>query len=155
VRLRFGHGAERLDLRPDGSATNGRTRIARESGVLRMDRPQENQSSRLIPRDGTPLPDIAGRWRCAELDAELHVADAGGVLYGAFAGFLGTSRMEMLEPIGEDLWALPCPRALDHTPPGDWTIAVRREDGRPVAIELGCWLARRLTYERVGSGGSP
>ncbi len=155
VRLRFGHSAERLDLQPDGSATNGRTHIRRDSGGLRMDRPQENQSSHLIPRDGTPQPDIAGRWRCAELDAELHVEDAGGALYGAFAGFLGTSRMELLEPVGEDLWALPCPRALDHTPPGDWTLAVRREAGRPVAIELGCWLARRLTYDRVGSGGSP
>jgi len=29
----------------------------------------------------------------------------------------------MLEPVGPDVWLLPCPRALDHTPPGDWTLA--------------------------------
>ena len=36
--------------------------------------------------------------------------------------------MELLEPVGGDVWALPCPRALDHTPPGDWTLAFRRDD---------------------------
>ena len=87
----------------------------------------------------------------AELDAELRIADAGGVPYGGFAGFLGAGRMELLDPIGPDLWALPCLRALDHTPPGDWTLAVRRDDrDRPVAVEVGCWLARGLLYERDG-----
>jgi len=156
VRLRFGHGAsEMLDLQEDGSATNGRTRLHQESDALWMDRPQENFRSRLIPRQGEPARDIAGRYRCAELDAELHIADAGGALYGAFTGHLGQSRMEQLEPVGIDLWALPCWRALDHTPPGDWTIAVRREEGRVTGVELGCWLARRLSYERVGSAGAP
>ncbi len=149
VRLRYGQGPERLDLRGDGSATNGRTRL-RWDGALVMERPQDNHVARLIPADGVPRADIAGRWRCDELDAELHIEDAGGVPYGAFAGFLGRSRMELLEPVGRDLWALPCPRALDHAPPGDWTLAVQRDgDGAPLAIELGCWLARRLTYVRA------
>ena len=78
------------------------------------------------------------------------MTDAGGVLYAAFSGFLGQGRMEMLEPIGEDLWALPCPRALDHTPPGDWTLAVRRDEtGRATGLTLGCWLARGLEYRLV------
>jgi D-aminopeptidase len=59
--------------------------------------------------------------------------------------------MEMLEPIARDVWALPCPRALDHTPPGDWTLAFRRDGaGRVGDIRLGCWLARDLTYTRIG-----
>jgi D-aminopeptidase len=59
--------------------------------------------------------------------------------------------MEQLEPIGADVWALPCPRALDHSPPGDWTLAFRRDGARGITgIELGCWLARRLPYARVG-----
>jgi D-aminopeptidase len=150
LRLRYGQGPERLDLQPDGSATNGRTRLHWD-GALVMTRPQDNHVARLLPADAEPRADIAGRWHCAELDAALRLEDAGGVLYGAFEGFLGRSRMELLEPMGRDLWALPCPRALDLAPPGDWTLAVRRgEDGRPEAIELGCWLARRLTYERVG-----
>ena len=83
-------------------------------------------------------------------DAVLTVEDTGGVLYGAFSGFLGHGRMELLDPIAEDLWALPCPRALDHTPPGDWTLSVQRDaDGRVAEILLGCWLARGLRYRRV------
>jgi D-aminopeptidase len=151
VRLRYGHVAERLDLQPDGTAGTDGTRLRMDGGELWMDRPPENRSFRLLPADGTPQPDIAGRYRCDELDAELTVADAGGVLYGGFSGFLGQGRMELLEPVGRDLWALPCPRALDHTPPGDWTLHVRRDDaGRPVGVDVGCWLARRLPYAQVG-----
>ena len=119
-------------------------------GGLWMDRPHENQSSRLRPCDGAPTKDIAGRFRCEELNAELTVADAGGVLYGGFSGFLGQGRMELLGSVGADVWLLPCPRALDHTPPGDWTLAFRRDgSGRVVGVQVGCWLARRLDYERV------
>jgi D-aminopeptidase len=58
--------------------------------------------------------------------------------------------MELLEPLGEDLVALPCPRALDHTPPGAWTLLLRRDaGGRVDTVEVGCWLARGLTYVRV------
>jgi D-aminopeptidase len=152
VRLRYGHVAERLDIRPDGSASNGRTLLRSDAGGLRMERPQENQASTLVPWAGEARPDIAGRYRCAELGAELEIAAAGGSIYGAFQGMLGRGRMEFLEPIGQDLWALPCPRALDHTPPGDWTLAFRRTtDGRVADVEVGCWLARRLTYAKVGA----
>ncbi|WP_439595581.1 D-aminopeptidase [Falsiroseomonas sp.] len=151
VRLRFGHGAERLELCPDGSAGTGRTRLRPTPEGLWMDRPQEGQSSLLIPCKGEAAPGLAGRYRCAELDAELWVTEAGGVAYGGFSGFLGQGRMELLEPIGPNLWALPCWRALDHTPPGDWTLAFRRgADGRVAGVTVGCWLARGLWYERVG-----
>jgi D-aminopeptidase len=152
IRLRFGHVAERLYLQPDGTAraANGNVHLRPAEAGLRMDRPQENQSSLLYPKNGMPAPDIAGRYRCEELDAELSIADTGGVLYGGFSGFLGQSRMELLDPIGQDLWVLPCPRALDHTPPGDWTLAVRRDGtGRPTTVEVGSWLARRLAYTRI------
>ncbi|NKC33361.1 D-aminopeptidase [Falsiroseomonas selenitidurans] len=151
VRLRFGHGAERLELRPDGGAGTGRTRLRPVPGGLWMDRPQENQASLLMACPGEAQPGIAGRYRCAELEAELLVTEAGGVAYGGFSGFLGQGRMELLEPIGPDLWALPCWRALDHTPPGDWTLAFRRgPDGAVTGVGVGCWLARGLSYERVG-----
>jgi len=151
VRLRFGHSAERLELQADGTASNGSVQLRQADGELWMDRAVENQSSRLRPcedRSG-PAGDVAGRYRCAELDAELTVADAGGGLYGGFSGFLGQGRMELLDPIGKDVWALPCPRALDHTPPGDWTLAFQRNDSGGVAgVDVGCWLARRLAYVR-------
>ena len=41
-----------------------------------------------------------GCFRCAELDAELTVADAGGALYGGFSGFFGQGRMETLTHVG-------------------------------------------------------
>jgi D-aminopeptidase len=146
-RLRFGHFSERLDVQTDGTATSGTgTRLRATSHGLEMKRPQENCRTLLKRCAGAPSRDIAGRYHCDELDADLTVVDAGGVLYGGFSGFLGQGRMESLDPIGPDLWALPCPRALDHTPPGDWTLAVQRETD---AIDVGCWLARRLPYRRV------
>jgi D-aminopeptidase len=151
IRLRYGHSAERLELQPDGSATGGRSRLRPGAEGLWLDRPQENFSGLLRPSEGTPTRDVAGRYRCAELEAALTVADAGGALYGGFSGALGQGRMELLDPIGPDLWALPCPRALDHTPPGDWTLAFRRDAaGRVAGVTVGCWLARGLDYERIG-----
>ena len=84
-----------------------------------MDRPQENGRSRLHRLSGAPRHDVVGRYRCDELDAELTIADAGGVLHGACSGFLGHGRMETLDPIGADVWTMPCRRTLDHTPPGE------------------------------------
>jgi len=151
IRLRYGHVAERLDMQADGTAGSGGTRLRPGDGGLWMDRPFDNQSSCLRPCNGAPGTDIAGHYRSEELDATLTVADAGGVLYGGFSGFLGQGRMELLDPVGPDVWALPCPRALDHTPPGDWTLAFRRDAaGRAASVEVGCWLARRLPYARVG-----
>jgi D-aminopeptidase len=151
LRLRYGHRAEQLDLQADGTASNHQgTKLRQGDGGLWMDRPHENQSSRLHPCNGAPATDIAGRYRCEELDAELTIADAGGALYGGFSGFLGQGRMEMLDAVGPDVWALPCPRALDHTPPGDWTLAFRRDGaGKVAGAEIGCWLARRMPYARV------
>ena len=73
------------------------------------DRPRGTRSSRRVPCQGPPAGDVAGRYRSGELDAEVTVVDTGGVLYGGFSGFLGQGRMELLEPVGGDVWALPCP----------------------------------------------
>jgi D-aminopeptidase len=151
LRLRHGHAAEVLVLRPDGSAGgDGATRLVWIDGALHMQRPQDNTRTTLRPLPAPATRDLAGRYHCAELAASLTVADAGGALYGAFSGFLGQGRMELLDPIGEDVWALPCPRALDHTPPGDWTLAFRRDgSGRVLGATVGCWLARGLRYDRA------
>jgi D-aminopeptidase len=151
LRLRYGHFPDHLVLHNDTTARSDTVQLHRGESGLRMDRLQENQSSILQPCAGAPLQDIAGRYRCQELDAELSVADAGGVLYGSFSGFLGRGRMELLGPVGRDVWVLPCPRALDHTPPGDWTLAFRRDGaGAVIGVQIGCWLARRLDYQRIG-----
>jgi D-aminopeptidase len=155
VRLRFGHAPTPLELRADGSAGEAAgPRLKPDDGGVVLERPGDNASSRLVPLDGAAKADVSGLYRCAELGADLTVAVAGGVLYGGFSGPLGQSRMEMLEPVGGDIWALPCPRALDHTPPGDWTLAFRRGPAGAVdGVTVGCWLARGLTYQRVGPAG--
>jgi D-aminopeptidase len=153
VRLRFGHSAERLELKADGSATSGAMRIRRAPDGVWLDRPQDNQTVRLSPIQTVDAPlglDAAGLYYCDELAATLTVVDAGNALYGGFSGFLGQGRMEMLDRIGRDVLALPCPRALDHTPPGDWTLAFQRNaSGRIDGAQVGCWLARGLDYRRV------
>ena len=150
VRVWYDRHPDLLDVQPDGSAGTDRTRLRPGEGGLWMDRPDENQTSLLEPCEGPPRLDCAGRFRCAELDAELTVADAGGALYGSFSGFLGQGRMETLTHVAADVWVLPMPRALDHTPPGDWTLAFQRDEGgRVQRVRVGCWLARSLVYERA------
>ena len=49
-----------------------------------------------------------------------------------------------------DVLALPCPRALDHSPPGGWPLRFSRDGaGRVEGVTVRCWLARGLRYERV------
>ena len=129
VRVRYGYPPEALDLQADGSAGTERTRLRSLDGGIEMERPSENHRSRLAPlaKAEGGAGEIAGHYRCAELEARITIVDAGGVAYGAFSGFLGQGRMEQLEPIGADVWALPCPRALDDTAPGDWTLAFQRD----------------------------
>jgi D-aminopeptidase len=132
----------------DGTAASDVTRVRAVPGGLRMDRPAENQSSVLHRIDGVPAMDTTGRYHCLELSAGLEIANAGGALYGAVSGFLGQGRMELLEPIAGDVWALPCPRALDHTPPGDWTLKFDRDAaGKVIGATVGCWLSRGLKYD--------
>jgi CubicO group peptidase (beta-lactamase class C family) len=91
--------------------------------------------------------ELQGDYHCAEIDSVFHCSGSGDMLYGMFDGFLGQGPVHMMRSLGEDLWALACPRAMDSTPPGDWTVIVRRNDDRKVAgVTIGCWLARRLEF---------
>jgi len=151
VTVHYLNGPVDLTLQPDGSASEdgGGMRLRPTADGLWFDAPEDNQSSRLIPASGVPSADIAGTYHCADLDAFLTVADSGGAFYGACSGVLGDGRMELLQPIGNDLWAMPCPRGVDHFPPGDWTLAVQREGKNIKAIRVGCWLARQFIYTPV------
>jgi D-aminopeptidase len=154
LRLRFAAGPDRLLLAPDGAARSARVALVPEDGALRLARPGENLHTRLVPlaagaAEALSIAELAGRYRCEELDAELTIVDAGGVAHGAWSGALGAGRMEQIEPAGADLWLLPCARALDVAPPGDWTLAIRRDEaGRIEGLRVGCWLARGLFYDR-------
>ena len=150
VRLHFSAQPETLDPKGEAEATSGTLRLRRAADGLWMDRPDENLSSRLVPLEGEAAADIAGAFHNAEYDATLTCVDRGGALYGAFSGFLGPGLMQPLLPAGPDLWRLPCPRSLDYSPPGDWTLAFRRDgSGRIAGAKVGCWLARRIDFRRV------
>ena len=150
VRLRYGHSPELLDINPDGTVGSDAVRLRQAEGGIWMDRRHENYRACLRSCDGTATLDVAGRFRCDELNSEVSFVDAGGVLYGGFSGFLGQGSMEMLKPVAPDIWQFPCPRALDHHPPGDWTVAFRRDQsGSVMFVGIGCWLARRLLYSRI------
>ncbi len=151
VRLRFGTRPEVLDFRESGAGREGDVCLRVEGERLWMDRPGDNQATLLDRCVAGPTTGIAGRYRCEELGAEITVIGDDDALYGAFSGFLGNGRMELLDPIAADVLALPCPRALDHAAPGDWTLFARRNENDEIThIDVGCWLARRLTYQRIG-----
>jgi D-aminopeptidase len=41
-------------------------------------------------------------------------------------------------------------RAMDAPAPGDWTLQVQRALGGKVSgVMLGCWLARRIEYQKT------
>ena len=122
------------------------TGLRTEAGVLWMDRPTENWQARLVPVEAPSGPPPEGTYRSAELGARFTCIAQGGVPYGALTGFLGAGAMQAIVPFGRDTWLLPCPRALDHSPPGDWTLRFR-PDGS--AVEIGCWLARNVVFERI------
>ena len=164
VRLHFAWTPETLAGAPDGGLVGPVTKVGPLTtvgpvtkgelggGALVMRRPTENLTTRLDPAghpDGTDAA-VEGRFRNEELDAVLTVVRSGGVLFGAFSGFLGEGAMETLVPFGADIFLLPCPRALDYGAPGDWTLALRRDaGGRVSSIAVGCWLARRLPFDRI------
>ncbi len=152
IKLHYsGHAAEMLELRDDATISAGQTRLRQEADGLWMDREGDNQSTRLVPVEGEAARDIDGSFHCDEYSAEFTCQSRGGAVYGAFTGFLGQGTMEMLLPVGPDLWRMPMPRALDHSPPGDWTLHFLRDDSGAVAsVRLGCWLARRVAFVKRG-----
>ncbi len=146
VQLCFGPGSETLDPTIDGEAGNTSVRLRRDGGNLLMERSNENLRSTLVRCEGEAARDIEGTFHNAEYGATFTCVSAGGVLYGAFAGFLGRGLMEPLLPVGPDLWRLPCPRALDFSAPGDWTLEFSLDRTR---LTVGCWLARGVGFVRV------
>lgn len=149
VTLKYLQGAETLEPGPEGQAVGGSTTLRHGNDGIWMERAGDNQSSLLSPAFGVAEADVDGVFDNAELGASFTCIDAGGALYGAFSGFLGNRVMQLLVPVAADLWMLPMPRALDHAPPGDWTLAFRRDAaGRVESVQIGCWLARLLLFIR-------
>lgn len=156
LHLRYGTGAEILNLLDEKTATGDHTLLSTSDEGLRMDRRQENFSSLLQPLEALPddslvsADDIAGRYSAVELQSGLDITISGGQPFGAFSGFLGQGPVQPLFAIAPDVWLMPVRRSMDAPAPGDFTLLVRRDaTGRVSGIEVGCWLARHNVFERV------
>ncbi|TPW34106.1 D-aminopeptidase [Oecophyllibacter saccharovorans] len=168
LQLRYLMLPETLTLQSPEQASGPGVMLQRVEGkpdLLKMSRPGENRVT-FLHRLSDRLPEermvsdterrglaeearaLAGTYRNPETDSTFDVTLAGGVLHGGFSGLNGTGRMERLHRLAPGLWTFPCPRALDHTAPGDWTLHFTREGGRS-RVRIGCWLARDLVYERL------
>ena len=148
VRLHYARN-ELLDP-VDGGLRGAGTVLSRVGDDIWMQRATDNVRSRLEPVTGEPQRDVEGRFRSAEPESTLVIESVGGVLYGTFEGWLGQGVPQALLPAGPDLWRLPCPRALDFAPPGDWTLSIHRDDhGAVSGMEVGCWLARRMVFAKT------
>ncbi len=151
VALNFATGAETLAVGPDGSAQSAAVTLRVEGASLHMERPRENLTVHAARISGAAKPDIAGRYHAAELDADLDIVSTNGVFYGGFDGSLGRGAMHALRPLAEDVWLLRCKRSMDAPAPGDWTVVVSRDaEGKVTGLTIGCWLARRIDYSKIG-----
>ncbi|CAI7661172.1 unnamed protein product [Penicillium glandicola] len=103
---------------------------------------------RIVPKESIFKENsIQGVYHSAEIESTFHCIGEDGMLYGAFDGFLGQGNATPMKYLGDDIWALTCPRGLDAPAPGDWTIVFSRdEDDAIQGFTIGCWLARRIDY---------
>ncbi|KAK2616264.1 hypothetical protein QQS21_000899 [Conoideocrella luteorostrata] len=126
-----------------------------DGDIVTLERLIDNRTlhaKRLAKDESVPAAaSFAGSFYCKEIDSTFHCDDLGGILYGSFDGFLGHGPAEGMRHLGQDVWALPCARGMDAPAPGDWTLVFRRGADRSViGVTIGCWLARKLEYNRVG-----
>ncbi len=152
IRLHYATTSARLTLGADGVARGGGVSLERGPGGLTMWRPAEALTVTPRPLDPVAQADAAiltGSYWTDELEASLIVVSRDGGTYAGFDGMLGAGPMERMHPVADDLWVIPTRRSMDSSPPGDWTVQVRRDGSGAVAgLTLGCWLARRIDYRR-------
>ncbi len=150
LRARYATTPDRLVLDGASVARCADMTLVREGDAMRMERPGENLRTTASRLAGKPELDIEGRYWSGEIEGSLEIASTGGAFYGGFEGLLGRGEMQPLLPLAEDVWLLPCRRSMDAPAPGDWTIRVRRDAAGVVrGLTVGCWLARRVEYERA------
>jgi D-aminopeptidase len=148
-RLHYASRPEMLAPAADGAYTGSGTVVRQVDGALRMERRPDNLSAPLIPCESGETDDVEGTFHASELASDITCVRAGSVLYGACSGPFGQGEMHALLPFGPDRFLMSCPRALDHTAPGDWTLHFHRNSaGRVAGLTAGCWLARGVQYVR-------
>ncbi|MCE6950809.1 D-aminopeptidase [Cereibacter sphaeroides] len=149
LELRFATASDRLTVAA-GVASGPGVTLRRDGDVLVMDRTADHLTVRapaLPAVEVADARDIPGRYRSAELEADMVIEARDGGCYAGFEGMLGAGPMERMHPVGPDVWVVTTRRSMDAPAPGDWTLQVRRDEGGRVAgLRLGCWLARNIDY---------
>jgi CubicO group peptidase (beta-lactamase class C family) len=103
---------------------------------------------RILPKDSALKdPSFLGVYQGVEIESTFHCIGGDGMLYGAFDGYLGKGNTTPMKHLGEDIWALTCPRGLDAPAPGDWTMVFSRDENDEIkGFTIGCWLARKIEF---------
>ncbi|KAF2663622.1 beta-lactamase/transpeptidase-like protein [Microthyrium microscopicum] len=148
----YARDKENIRLVTPTQAKNDGNVASIEGDTLKIHRVNENRhlvAKRVQPEVLTDGSRLQGSYKCAELESTFVVEGRDNMLYGAFDGPLGQGPANLMKRLGENVWAWNCPRALDHTPPGDWTIVFTEKEGVISGVTIGCWLARRLEFVKV------
>jgi len=161
ISMRYGAGTsgQTIKLTSETTAESPSTKLKLEGNILHVERITDN---RTIRAERIPPPEDAaatraasvnvyGSYHCDESDSTFNVTGEDGVLHGSFDGFLGKGPIWLMRHLGDNVWALGNPRAMDSTPPGDWTVVFKRaKDGKAVeGCTVGCWLARDVQYVKL------
>jgi len=152
VILHYATSPETLKVGPDGTAAGEGVELTRDGDLLRMHRKDENLrvTARVLkPLDQADGQAIAGRYWSDELETAVVIESRDGATFAGFEGLLGSGPMERMYPVAEDVWQIATRRSMDAPAPGDWTVLVRRDSGKATGLTLGCWLARRIEYQRI------
>lgn len=150
VDVRYGTQPEKLWLDADGAARSPSMSLARDGDTLELSRPGENLTCPAVRVAEGGSDDLEGRYFSHELDAVLEIEQAGTALFGRFDGLLGCGPMHTIYPAGKDVFVLSCQRSMDAPAPGEWTLRIKRDAaGNNIGLVVGCWLARKITYEKL------
>jgi len=153
VVVRYGRDPENIRLVAPNHAQdedNNATIDGDTLKILRIDENRQLVAQRIkedVITDGSRL---QGSYHCSELESTFVCEGRDNMLYGAFDGPLGRGAPNLMKRLGENVWTWACPRGLDHTPPGDWTVVfTENAEGVISSCTIGCWLARRLEFVKV------
>lgn len=151
LRVKFSTGGDVLDIAEDGAARSAVMTLTRAGDGFHMERPGDNIRARIVPVPAKPCAkDAEGGYFSRELEASFTCRNLGGAIFGGFEGFLGRGPMMPMRPVGDDIWTLSCTRSMDAPAPGDWTVRfIRKDDGTVGSVEIGCWLARHVLFDRT------
>ena len=152
VAIRYARDAENVRLVVPDRAESDDNVASIKGETLEVHRVHENRrlvARRISKEQKTDGSRLEGKYYCKELESTFVCEGSDNMLYGAFDGPLGQGPANLMKRVGENVWTWACPRALDHTPPGDWTVVFKEDgSGQVAGCTIGCWLARNLDFAK-------